>query len=231
MRILVTGASRGIGRGIATVLAGAGHAVGATARSGDLLGDLAGEIRAAGGTCETATADLRSGEETAAAMDALVGALGGVDALVANAGIVERKPFLETTPEDWDRILGTNVTGAYHATRAVLPRLVEQGRGHLVFVSSISGYMPLPGGAAYAASKHALTGLASSLMMEVRDRGVKVTTVFPGSVDTESHRDGSDASWKVRPEEVGEAVRAALETRAGNLLSRIEIRPLGRPSG
>jgi 3-oxoacyl-[acyl-carrier protein] reductase len=229
MRVIVTGASRGIGRGVVEVLAGAGHVVGGIARSADRLGEVEEAVRASGGRCATTAADLADAAETARAVRTLVERLGGVDALVNNVGVVLRKPFLETTDEDWSTLLGTNVLGVVHPTRCVLPRLVEQGSGHLVFVSSISGYLPLPGGAGYAATKFAVTGLAESLMHEVRDAGVKVTTVFPGSVDTESHRDGSDASWKVSPGEVGEAVLAALETRAGTLVSRIEIRPLGRP--
>jgi short-subunit dehydrogenase len=91
--------------------------------------------------------------------------------------------------------------------------------------------MALPGGCAYAASKHAVTGFSESLMQEVRDWGVKVTTVFPGSVATGGHPVGhaDEPDWMVHPDEVGHAVLAVLDTRQGNLISRVEIRPLGRP--
>ena len=107
---------------------------------------------------------------------------------------------------------------------------IEQKSGHVVNVSSISGYFPLKGGSGYAATKYAVTGFSDSLFQEVREHGVKVTTVFPGSVDSTSHRhEGQDSSWKVRPEEVGDAVLGLLRTRDGNVISRLEIRPLGRP--
>ena len=81
-----------------------------------------------------------------------------------------------------------------------------------------------------AATKYAVTGFSESLFQEVREHGIKVTTVFPGSVDSASHRDeGQDSSWKVRPKEVGDAVLSLLSTRPGNVVSRVEIRPLGRP--
>jgi len=109
----------------------------------------------------------------------------------------------------------------------------EQRRGHLINVSSISGRMPLPGGSAYAATKYAVAGFTESLFQEVRDFGIKATVLFPGSVDSASHRHdpAADHSWKVKPEEVGLACLDALNTAPGTCISRIEIRPLGRGPG
>ncbi|MAE62479.1 MAG: short-chain dehydrogenase [Planctomycetaceae bacterium] len=198
-----------------------------------MLASLKEAIEAEGGTCDTAVADLRSCAETGAAIEGLVTKLGGVDALINNAGLVIRKSTMEITPEEWRTMIETNVNGTFYATRAVLPHLKQQGSGHVVNVSSISGYMPLKGGSGYAASKHAVVGFSESLFQEVRELGIKVTTVFPGSVDSASHRAdaGVAADWKVKPAEVGEAVLGLLETRSGNVVSRLEIRPLGRPPG
>lgn len=231
MRVIVTGASKGIGHGIARVLGRAGHAVGALARSADLLNDLKSQIETDGGTCALAPADLRDCEQTAQAVESLITELGGVDALINNAGLVIRKRAMDITPDEWRAMIETNVNGTFYATRAVLPHMARQGAGHVVNVASISGYVPLPGGSGYAASKYAVTGFSESLFQEVRDLGIKVTTVFPGSVDSESHRHDSDGdhSWKVQPEEVGQAVLDLLNTRAGNVISRLEIRPLNRP--
>jgi NADP-dependent 3-hydroxy acid dehydrogenase YdfG len=126
-------------------------------------------------------------------------------------------------------MVDTNLNGLFYATRAVLPHLVRQKRGHIVNASSISGYVPLAGGSGYAATKQAVTCFSESLFPEVREHGIKVTTVFPGSVDTESQRSSDDTAWKLRPEEVAEAVLAALRTRAEDCWSRVELRPLRRP--
>ena len=230
MKVIVTGASGGIGRGIATVLAGSGCAVGVLARSGDKLESLREEISAAGGTCHASAIDLRSEKEAAAGLNALAEALGGVDALINNAGLVILKSALDLEPDEWRAMVETNINGLFYATRAVLPGMIDRGSGHIVNISSISGYFPLGGGSGYAATKYAVTGFSESLFHEVREHGIKVTTVFPGSVDSDSHRhQGDDGSWKVKPEAVGKAILDLLKTEAGNCISRLEIRPLRRP--
>ncbi len=231
MRVIVTGASRGIGRGIATYLAMDGFDVGLIARSKDLLEDVRQSIESQGGTCFATACDIRDPDETEYAIAAAVEGLGGVDAIVNNAGIVTRKPAIDLSIEEWRAMIDTNISGVFYATRAVLKRFREQGRGHIINVSSISGKVPLPGGSAYAATKYAVTGFSQSLFQEVRDFGVKVTTLYPGSVDSASHRhDPQVASdWKVSPEEVGEACATVLRTAPGTLISELEIRPQYRP--
>lgn len=231
MRVIVTGASKGIGRGIATYLAMEGFSVGLVARSKDLLNDLQEAIAAQGGTCFAVTCDLRDPDETALAIAGAVDGLGGVDALINNAGLVVRKSIFDLGVDEWRAMLETNVSGVFHATRAVLPFMKDQGFGHIINVSSISGKMPLAGGSGYAASKFAVTGFSQSLMHEVRDFGIKVTTVFPGSVDSQSHRHDSDVdhSWKVRPEEIGQVCRDVLRSGPGTVISEVEVRPLRRP--
>ena len=128
-------------------------------------------------------------------------------------------------------MIETNVSGLFYATRAVLPHLKSQGRGYIINISSISGRLPLCGGSGYAASKYAVTGFSDSLFLEVRDYGIQVTTIYPGSVDSASHLHdpGEDTGWKVRPEEVGQACRDILRMRPGACISQLEIRPLRRP--
>lgn len=232
MKVIVTGASKGIGRGIARELARHGCAVGGMARSGDELAQLRDEITKAGGVCHVATADLRDMASTQQAVETLIGALGGVDALINNGGVVIRKDIFDLTPDEWHAMIETNVNGLYYATRAVLGALRAQGRGHIINISSIAGKMPLKDGSGYAASKFACTGFSTSLFQEVRNLGIKVTTVYPGSVDSMSHRHDPEAdhSWKVSPEEVGRACWDVLNTRQQNLISEVEIRPLARPS-
>jgi NADP-dependent 3-hydroxy acid dehydrogenase YdfG len=231
MKVIVTGATRGIGRGIAAVLGKDGFELGILARSGSLLAEVKGEIEAAGGVCHFAVCDLRDPRRTEAAVGELIQALGGLYALVNNAGIVIRKDIFTLTLDEWQTMIDTNVSGLFYATRAVLPHLRSRGKGHIINLSSISGRLPLPGGSAYAATKYAVTGFSESLFQEVRDSGIKVTTLFPGSVDTESHRagPGEEAIWKVRPEEVGAVCRDILRTAPGNCISQVEIRPLKKP--
>lgn len=231
MKIIVTGASKGIGRGIASYLAIDGNDVGLLARSGDLLEDLRQTLEDQGATCASAACDLRDWNETEAAIGVLIDHLRGVDALINNAGLVIRKNVFDISLDEWRALMETNVSGLFHATRAVLPYMKEQQHGHIINVSSISGKVPLPGGSAYAASKFAVTGFSQSLFQEVREHNIKVSIVFPGSVDSASHRHDPDAdhSWKVSPEEVGQACRDILRYSSGTLVSEVEIRPLNRP--
>ncbi len=218
---LVTGASRGIGRAIALRLA-ATHDVTAVARSPDDLARLADEVGAAGGRCAVVPLDV-------ADPAAVARALGGRDAdvLVNNAGVGVLKPLLELTPAEWHRMVDVNLNALYHVTRAVLPGMVARGRGHVVIVGSIAGRSAFVGGAGYAATKHAVMGFAESLMLEVRDAGVKVSVVSPGSVATEfSGRGGPKAGGQLDPDDVAAAVAYAVATPPEVLVHRVEVRIL-----
>jgi 3-oxoacyl-[acyl-carrier protein] reductase len=234
MRVIITGASRGIGRGIATFLGRQeGFSLGLLARSEDDLREVQQAILAGGNDCWIHGADLRDERSAEFGVGTLIEFMRGVDALINNAGIVIRKSVFDITPDEFRAMVETNLNGLFYATRAVLPFMRDQGRGHIINVSSIAGRVPLPGGSAYAATKYAVTGFSQSLFQEVRDHGIKVTTVYPGSVDSRSHRHDPDGdhSWKVQPEEVGQACFDILRTAPGTLVSELEIRPLGRPKG
>jgi 3-oxoacyl-[acyl-carrier protein] reductase len=231
MKVIVTGASRGIGRGIATYLAMDGLEVGLLARSKELLEDVRQSIEEQGGTCFAAACDLRDHDQTQLAVAALADGLGGVDALINNAGVVIRKNVLDISVEEWRAMIETNVNGVFYATRAVLPHLVDSRQGHIINISSISGKVPLPGGSGYAASKFAVTGFSQSLFQELREFGIKVTTIYPGSVDSQSHRHdpAHEQTWKVTPEEIGQVCRDVLRTSPGTCVSELEVRPLRKP--
>jgi hypothetical protein len=234
MKVIITGASRGIGAGIARALASAGgFNLGLTARSFGRLEALQQVLSAQGAECSIAACDVRDPDQVARAFADLIARMEGVDALVNNAAVIVRKSIEDIGFDEWRDTMETNINGPFYATRAVLPHMKETGRGHIVNISSISGCVPLPGGSAYAASKFALRGLSQSMFQELRDYGIKTTTVYPGSVDSQSHRHDPDAdhSWKVTPEEVGESIVHLLRTAPGTVVSELEIRPLSRPPG
>jgi NAD(P)-dependent dehydrogenase (short-subunit alcohol dehydrogenase family) len=226
---LVTGASRGIGRTTALRLAARGLKVACFARDREALDAVVAEIGAHGGSAIACVGDVRDGASCTAAVAATVAAHGSLQVLVNNAGVGGRAPLADTTDEQWDAILGTNLTGVFRLTRAALPHLARRG-GHIFMISSLAGRNPIAGLSAYCASKAALDHLAACLMLEVRHQGIKVTTIAPGSVDTTfgdaAGLAGGDGSWMLTAEDVADAVVSLLETRDDAHLSRVEMRPL-----
>ncbi|HET7456275.1 MAG TPA: SDR family oxidoreductase [Gemmatimonadaceae bacterium] len=219
---LITGASRGIGRATALRLA-MEYDVVAVARSEEELDALAAEIGELGGRCRTITLDITDARAVAEALADV-----DADVLVNNAGVMTQKPFLELTPEEWHRMVDVNFNALYHVTRAVLSGMVERGRGHVVMVGSIAGRSAFVGGTCYAATKHAVMGFSESLLFEVRDRGVKVSVVNPGSVDTSLNpkEPGVDASWKLTAADVAECIAQVLDTPPEVLQFAVEVRAL-----
>lgn len=225
---LVTGASRGIGRAIALRLAPTHH-VQLAARDTALLQAVAAQVEASGGTAEVIPLDLSDAGQ-------IERQLGGreVDVLVHNAGVGVLKPLLELTPAEWHRMMDVNVNALYHVSRALLPSMVARGRGHVVIIGSIAGRSAFVGGAGYATTKHAVMGFAENLMLEVRDAGVKVSVVSPGSVATEfSGRSEPKAGAQLLADDVAAAVMTVVDTPPEVLLHRVEVRILSpkRPRG
>lgn len=221
---LVTGASRGIGRAVALRLARTHHVL-AVARSAAELDDLVAEVAGAGGGCEAIVLDLTDA-------DGIARALGGVrvDVLVNNAGIGIMRPFLELQPEEWRAMIAVNVDALYHVTRAVLPGMVERGSGHVVTIGSMAGRSAFEGGTAYTGTKHFVVGFSESLMMEVRDHGVKVSMVMPGSTNTSFGRGGPGGKpGALEADDVAAAVEQVVATPPNVLVSRVELRPLHPP--
>ncbi len=233
MKVIITGASKGIGKGIAKTLANHGHSLGLLARSECLLRDLKKSLDNLGAECHIKFCDLRNPDAAKVGITELIKCLGGIDALINNAGVIIRKNIFDLSVEEWLTMVETNINSVFFVTRTVLPHFTARRSGHIINISSISGRLPLNGGSGYATTKYAVTGFSESLFQEVRDYGVKVTTVFPGSVDTQpqSSEDSIDVDWKITPEEIGEACNDILSTSKRNCISRLEIRPLNRPSG
>lgn len=181
---IVTGASRGIGRSIALAFAAEGARLALVARSGDELADVAAAIENGGGRALPLVADLCDPGQVAELPALVESALGPPDVLVNNAGIAGPTSVLwEVEPEDWDRILRTNLTSVYLCCRAFLPGMVSRASGNVVIIGSATGKRPLHGRAAYAASKLGLVGLVRTLAWETGTCGIRVNLISPGAVE------------------------------------------------
>ena len=223
---LVTGAGRGIGRAVALALARAGARVTAVARTPADLDSLVEQIETEGGRARAFAGDVRDVSVCQGAVEAAATAFDGLHVLVNNAAIGAFSNLADTSDETWDAVLGTNLTAPFRLTRAALPHLVRRG-GHVFMISSLAGMNPIAGMSAYCASKAALDHLAACLMLEIRQQGVKVTTIAPGSVDTSfaGAPRGSDTSWMLSAEDVAAVVLDLLRVRDGAHHSRVEMRP------
>ena len=173
-RVIVTGASSGIGRALCVEYARLGWQVGATARRSRLLDDLRREVEAGGGTLVAEAADAADRGGFGAAVARLAGSIGGVDLLVANAGLAEPSGGVEMNSAGVARMLAVNVMGVVWAFEAVLPGMLAAKSGHLVAVGSLAGLRGLPGAAGYCASKAAVRVYCEALRAELAPRGVAV---------------------------------------------------------
>jgi 3-oxoacyl-[acyl-carrier protein] reductase len=147
------------------------------------------------------------------------------DVLVNNAGVITKKPLLRMAPDEWQEMIDVNVSALFHVTRQLLPGMIGRRRGHIVNIASIAGRSAFPGGTGYVATKHAVLGFSESLMLEVREFGVKVSVVMPGSVATDMVvGDSTDQRWMLKPEDVAEVVAGILRMPSHALTYQVEIR-------
>ena len=182
---LVTGASSGIGEATAVALAEAGAAVAIGARRRDRLDALAGKMRDDGARVLQLDLDVTDEQQCRAAVDRTREELGGLDVLVNNAGVMLLGTIVGADPEDWRRMLHTNVLGLMYMTHAAIDGMVEQGSGDIVNISSVAGRQARKGAGVYNASKWAVNAFSESLRQEVTARGVRISLVEPGAVATE----------------------------------------------
>jgi short-subunit dehydrogenase len=180
-RVLVTGASRGIGEAIARAFAARGATLALVARNREPLERLAGELP--GGGHAALAGDVTEADSIAGA----IAEFGDVDVLVANAGITYYRPFAELPLQEARQMTEVNWLGTIHTVRAALPRMIERGRGHIVIVSSGGGVRGFPHAAVYNGTKAAQRGFAEALRHELHGTGVSVTTVYPGEIETSLH--------------------------------------------
>ena len=182
---IVTGASRGIGRGIALALAEAGATVVCAARDLAKLEAVVGEISAAGGKANAHVVDVSSRESIEALISATVTAHGRIDVLVNNAGITRDTLLLRMKPADWDDVIATNLTSVFISTQAVMKPMLKQRAGSIINIGSVVGLTGNAGQANYAAAKAGLIGFSKSVAREVASRGIRVNVVTPGFIETD----------------------------------------------
>ena len=182
--VLITGASSGIGKGVALEVAARGASVGLLARREELLNELVNEIRARNSKAVAATADVRDAAAVRAAANHFRQALGPIDVLIANAGIGTSDHAIQLQPEHAKEVITINVLGAVNSVSAVAPEMVERGEGRLVAISSLAAYRGLAKSAAYCASKAALSSYFESVRIDLRNTGVDVTIIYPGFIKT-----------------------------------------------
>ena len=217
---LISGASRGIGEATARLLHARGYGVGLLARNGARLEALARELPGA----LPLVGDVRRREDWERAVGRMEEAFGGLFALINNAGIGIMKPVAELSEEEVREVLEVNLVGPFLGLKAALPLLLRS-RGVVVNVGSLAGKNAFKGGAAYNASKFGLLGLMGAAMLELREMGVRVVNVLPGSVDTGFAGSPVGEGWKLAPEDVARAILFALEMPERALVSEIELRP------
>lgn len=181
---LITGASSGIGRGVALALAARGARIGLLARRAELLEELGGQVKAAGGEAQVLPADVGDAAAVESAVATVVDRFGGLRLVVANAGFGRYAPVEEQPLGQAEALIRANYLGTVYTVRAALPALLEGAPSHIVSVASSAGLIPHPTASAYSASKAAVIQYLAALRMEVIDRGVGVSWVCPGAVDT-----------------------------------------------
>lgn len=227
---VVTGAARGIGAAIGKRLAAMGATAVLTARDEARLKEVARAIEAAGGKAETAAFDLLDPAATARFAESIQKRHGRCDILVNNAGVgFIGSPLHQMPPEDWDTVLGTNLRGPYLMIRAIAPMMIAAKAGYIVNISSLAGHNPLKNGAAYAASKWGLNGLTYSVAEELREYGIRVSAVAPGSVNTGFNVARGASDKRLQPDDIAGVVAMLVTQAPQSFVSEVLMRPTMKP--
>ena len=227
---LVTGGTRGIGRAIARRLAQLGAAVSICGRDKSALSAAAAQLQNSGQPVFSLIADVSRSVDVSSLVDKTQSALGPISILVNNAGIGLFGPAHEKTEADWDRVLDTNLKSVFLVSRAVAPSMIQRGTGDIINISSLAGRNAFAGGGIYCASKWGLQGLSGCMAEDLREHGIRVSVICPGSVATDfSTRGSKDLSKVLSPEDVAHAVEMIVTQRPQSFLSEIHLRPLRKP--
>lgn len=230
---LITGGSKGIGYGVAEVLMAEGMNVAITSRTQQAADEAANKLNASSsrGKAIGIVSDVRNFDSQKEAVSLTLSHFGKIDLLFANAGLGHFAPIEQMTPEQWNEVIDTNLTGVFYTVKAGLDAL-KDSKGFIITLSSLAGTNFFPSGSAYNASKFGLTGFTQSVMLDLRQYGIRVSTIMPGSVSTHfaGHTPSEDDAWKIQPEDIGEMISGLMKLDGRTLPSKIEVRPSMPPS-
>jgi len=227
---LVTGASRGIGRAIALQLASLGASVAICGRDRAALEESVSALAKTPVSVHSQIADVTKLADVSDLVATTESTLGPITILVNNAGIGLFGPVHEKTEADWDRVLDTNLKSVFLVSRAVAPSMIRRGSGDIINISSLAGKNTFAGGGIYCASKWGILGLSGCMAEDLREHGIRVSVICPGSVATEfSGRSPKDPSKVLSPEDVAHAVEAIVTQGPHSFLSEMHLRPLRKP--
>ncbi len=227
---LVTGGSRGIGRAIALRLASLGASVAICGRDAQALGASESELNKSGSHVYSQVADVSRSADVTALVEKTEAALGPTSILVNNAGIGLFGPAHEKSEADWDRVLDTNLKSVFLVSRAVAPSMIRRAAGDIINISSLAGRNAFAGGGIYCASKWGLQGLSACMAEDLREYGIRVAVICPGSVATDfSTRGLKDPAKVLSPEDVAHAVEMIATQGPRSFLSEVHLRPVRKP--
>ncbi len=220
----ITGASKGIGLGIAEALVRNGLKVAVSGRDVQALEKAQKELGEQ--NVLVLQSDVRNFNDQTKAVEQIVSEFGKLDIVIANAGIGKFVSVDQIALDDWNAMIDTNLTGAFHTLKAACAQL-KQNKGYYISIASLAGAIFFANGAAYNASKFGLVGFTQAAMMDLRDYDVKCTTIMPGSVSSSfnGHTPDENDKWKIQPSDIGQMVVDLLKMNPNVLPSKIEVRP------
>jgi 3-oxoacyl-[acyl-carrier protein] reductase len=222
----ITGGSKGIGYGIAQVLLQQGMKVAITSRNIDAANEAARSLSSDASKVLALQSDVSDATSEAKAVQQVIEKFEQLDVLVANAGVGHFASIEDLTAAQWDEMIDTNLTGVFNSVKASIDAL-KKTKGYIITIASLAGTNFFKDGSAYNASKFGLVGFSQAIMLDLRQYGIKVTTIMPGSVATHfnDHTPSDADAWKIQPEDIGELVLDLLNMNPRTLPSKIEVRP------
>lgn len=229
MVVVITGATRGIGRAIAETLAEEGYDLALCARTARHLEDFRAELLQDHPDAEIFIQDLDLTDRAALSLFAanVLSAFDRIDVLINNAGVYVPGKILDETPENYDLVLSTNLHSAYFLTKALLPTMIQAQSGHIINMCSVASIQAYPNGGSYAIAKHALHGFGKTLREEVRRDGIRVTNILPGATWTDSWAGvGLPEDRLMHVRNIAEVVSAAIRLDSNAVLEDVVIRPI-----
>lgn len=224
---LITGGTKGIGLGIARSLLLDGYNVAITGRTETSAKQIALELSSEfGDKILGIGCDVRDYASQEKCVETVISKFGSLNVLIANAGVGHFASIEDMSPEQWNETIDINLTGVFYSIKSSLAAL-KKSKGYIITIASLAGTNFFAKGSAYNASKYGLVGFTQSVMLDLRQFGIKVTTIMPGSVSTyfNGHTPSESDAWKIQPEDLGQMVSDLLKINPRTLPSKIEVRP------